>query len=278
MSKRTVIIVCGAAILVLGSLVFVRVQHQRDVEQRIAIASADALTATRVDGFVDRLVTVRTAALEAVAAARESGGALFTDIERAREQHAAQVRARRVAARASSSDGGGSPTRSDTGSAAALPRASGGLVIGDSVSLGAESCLQPLGYDVDSEVGRQFTVGLQHLRSHTADGLPDTVVLHLGTNGPFSSDGFSEAMSLTGTSRRVVWVTIQLPPRSQYSFVDSLNDMIRSQAQQYPNVRVADFAQAAARHPEWMAPDGIHISGAGCQGFADVVDDAVTVP
>lgn len=274
------IIACCAAAVLLGSLAFLRVRSQHELEQQVAVASADAVTATQVDGFVDRLVSVRTAALEAVAAAHDSGGALFTDIQRAREQHAELVQARRQAARrAAAADGGGSTTSAGGSSTTtATVRESGGLLIGDSVSLGAESCLDPLGYEVDSEVGRQFTVGLQHLRAHTSDGLPDTVVLHLGTNGPFSADGFTEAMSLTGTERRVVWVTIQLPPRSSYSFVDSLNDMIRSQARQYPNVRIADFARAAAQHPEWMAPDGIHISGAGCAGFADVVDDAVTSP
>ncbi|MFN8126774.1 MAG: hypothetical protein U0R64_09745 [Candidatus Nanopelagicales bacterium] len=278
MNRRTAIIVGCAVAVLLGTLAFLHVRHQREVEQQVAIASADAVTATQVEDFVDQLVTVRTAALEARAAARDSGRALFAEIERAREQHAAQVKARRVAARRAAVADAGSGNTGTTTVAATRTRPSGGLLIGDSVSLGAESCLQPLGYEVDSEVGRQFTVGLQHLRAHTATGLPGTVVLHLGTNGPFSSSGFDEAMSLVGGQRRVVWVTIQLPPRSQYSFAPSLNDMIRSKAREYDNVRVADFAAAAADHPEWLAPDGIHIAGPGCAGFAGVVDRAVTAP
>lgn len=161
---------------------------------------------------------------------------------------------------------------------AAQPREPGGLVVGDSVSLGAESCLAPLGYEVDSEVGRQFAVGWQRLKVHAAQGLPDSVVIHLGTNGPFSSGEFQQVMDLMGSQRRVVWVTIHLPAMSQYAFAESLNSMIRDLGAQYDNVRIADFAAAVADHPEWMYGDGIHINGAGCDGFTQVVNEAVTDP
>lgn len=264
--------IAGAAVLVL--------QRARlaQLRERVAIASSDAVTATSVDPFLDRLSAVRMVALESVDAAESAQLQVASHLQDARRLE--RLRLARAAARAEEPE----PTAAATGgdgsgtTGAPTPRPSGGLVIGDSVSLGAESCLDPLGYHVDSEVGRQFTTGLDHLRVHAADGLPRSVVIHLGTNGPFSSDGFSSAMALTGSERRVVWVTIALPPRSQYSFVDSLNDMIRSLAADYDNVRVADFARAAAQHPEWMASDGIHINGAGCEGFAQTVDAAVTAP
>jgi hypothetical protein len=162
--------------------------------------------------------------------------------------------------------------------AASQPRDSGGLIVGDSVSLGAQRCLAPLGYRLDSEVGRQFSVGLQRLQVQAAAGLPETVVVHLGTNGPFGADGFTTVMDLLGSAERVVWVTIALPDRSQYAFRDSLNAMIRDMAGDYGNVRVADFAAAAADHPEWFYDDGVHINSAGCAGFANVVNEAVTAP
>ncbi len=161
---------------------------------------------------------------------------------------------------------------------ARLARPSGGLIVGDSVSLGAEQCLTPMGYWLDSEVGRQFPVGLQRLRAQAAKGLPDTVVIHLGTNGPFTLAGFQEAMSLVRDQDRVVWVTIALPEQPQYQFRDSVNQMIRQQAARYENVRLADFAAAAAQHPEWFYEDGVHINSAGCAGFAQIVNEAVTSP
>lgn len=278
MTRRAVGITAAvvAAALVLAALGLVLGQRARAAEIRQAgqVAAADALAATDTSPFLQRLTAVRTAGFESVAAVRDSRRMVVHRIREARQAEAErQARAAERAAEAESSpDSGGSADTS------APPRSSGGLLIGDSVSLGAESCLADLGYHVDSEVGRQFTVGLDMLRVHAADGLPDTVVLHLGTNGPFDSSGFSSAMALTEGVERVVWVTIALPPASRYSFVDSLNAMIRSEARAYDNVRIADFATAASQHPEWLAGDGIHIAGPGCPGFAQVVDDAVTRP
>jgi hypothetical protein len=103
-------------------------------------------------------------------------------------------------------------------------------------------------------------------------------VVHLGTNGPFGTDGFRQVMDLLGNQRRVVWVTIALPGRSQYAFRDSLNRMITEQGGRYGNVRIADFGAASDQHPEWFYEDGVHINSAGCEGFARIVDDAVTEP
>jgi len=194
--------------------------------------------------------------LEKLAAARET--------RRAIEQREEVESTKHSAAKASEQSGGIDPRRS------------GGLLVGDSVSLGAKPCLTPKGYRVDSEVGRQFSVGWQRLRDHAADGLPQSVVVHLGTNGPFSASQFQEVMNLLGSQRRVVWVTIHLPNKSQYSFRDSLNAMIRDQAAAFPNVRLADLARQGAQNPQWFYDDGIHITSAGCAGFTALVDDAVT--
>ena len=269
-----------AVVVVAALVITVLVQRARaaEIHQAALVASADAVTATDKTDVLDILGTVRTVGFESLDAVRTARMRVMDDIraaEAAEKERIARQEARAAAAAESSSS---STTGTGGGGSAAEPRPSGGLVIGDSVSLGAESCLSGRGYRVDSEVGRQFSTGLDLLRVHAADGLPRTLVIHLGTNGPFDSSGFASAMQLADDVERVVWVTIALPPASRYSFVDSLNDMIRSQAAGYDNVRVADFASAAARHPEWLAGDGIHIAGAGCDGFTQVVDEAVTRP
>ena len=199
----------------------------------------------------------RRAQLRAERKARERARKRAAERKERREARQAQKEARRLAR---------------------LVRPAGGLIVGDSVSLGAEQCLAPMGYWLDSEVGRQFPAGLQRLRAQAAQGLPKTVVIHLGTNGPFTSSGFQEAMSLVSNRDRVVWVTIALPEQPRYQFRDAINDLIRQQSAGYENVRVADFAAAAAQHPEWFYQDGVHINSAGCAGFASVVNEAVTAP
>lgn len=270
--RARVLILVLALAVVAGTVIAVGWFHQRALEERIRVAAADAVVATDFDPLLDRLLRARTAGMESLDAIRRTGTTTTLLIDAARRKHAREVAARRAAARRAAA------RHVRQVRTAHRQRQSGGLLIGDSVSLGAESCLTPLGYTLDSEVGRQFAVGLERLRAHATDGLPGTVIVHLGTNGPFSADDFAAVMALTGSDRRVVWVTIALPDRSQYGFADSLNGMIRSLAAQYPNVRVADWAAAVAQHPDWMYDDGIHINSAGCTGFTGVVDAAVRAP
>lgn len=272
-----VLAVAVAIALVVGLLV----QRARaaEVAQAAQSASAEAVTAAGTTDFLDALSRVRTVGFESLDAVRSARMRVLDRIRSAASAERARI-ARQEAARSEVTAADSASSSSSGGDNAEPParRPSGGLLIGDSVSLGAQSCLAARGYRVDSEVGRQFSTGLDLLRGHAAGGLPRTVVIHLGTNGPFDSSGFASAMQLVSGVDRVVWVTIALPPAARYSFVDSLNSMIRSQAAAYDNVRVADFAAAAARHPEWLAGDGIHIAGAGCDGFTQVVDAAVTRP
>lgn len=269
----TAVVILIVAVAAASATLLVQRARLAELRQSAAVASANAVTAVTAEPLIDRLTLVRTAAWESVDATHAVRSSVLAQIRDERRAVARQQA--RKAARAASA---GTPATTSPAAASNEPRPSGGLLIGDSVSLGAESCLAQSGYRVDSEVGRQFTTGLDHLRVAAADGLPQTVVLHLGTNGPFSSEGFHEAMSLVGSQRRVVWVTIALPARSQYGFVSDLNDMIRSTAAQYDNARIADFARAAAANPSWLAADGIHIAGPGCDGFTRTVNAAVTQP
>ncbi len=269
----TAVVILIVAVAAASATLLVQRARLAELRQSAAVASANAVTAVTAEPLIDRLTLVRTAAWESVDATHAVRSSVLAQIRDERRAVARQQA--RKAARAASA---GTPATTSPAAASTQPRPSGGLLIGDSVSLGAESCLAQSGYRVDSEVGRQFTTGLDHLRVAAADGLPQTVVLHLGTNGPFSSEGFHEAMSLVGSQRRVVWVTIALPARSQYGFVSELNDMIRSTAAQYDNARIADFARAAAANPSWLAADGIHIAGPGCDGFTRTVNAAVTQP
>lgn len=258
-----------AVALVLGAALLVRWDHDRQVQRAATVASADAVAAVaQTDPVIEQLKRVRAAVQECLIAIRATHARTLGMIAAARQRQRQRIAARQAAQR---------QAQRQARRREAQQRESGGLLVGDSVSLGAQSCLEPLGYELDSEVGRQFTTGLSRLRAHAGDGLPDTVVVHLGTNGPFSADGFDEVMAVTGSQRRVVWVTIALPDVARYGFADDQNALIREMAARYSNVRVADWATAADEHPDWTA-DGIHLTSSGCDGFTSVVDAAVRAP
>ena len=68
--------------------------------------------------------------------------------------------------------------------------------------LGAAEELQAHGVFVDAHVSRQMKDYLPTCRTPKTRGLlGDTVVVHLGTNGPFSDDTLSTFMAPCATSR-----------------------------------------------------------------------------
>jgi hypothetical protein len=163
-----------------------------------------------------------------------------------------------------------------TNSPAAGVQRRGGLVIGDSVALGAESCLARLGFDVDAVQSRSFDAGFTALRQRPRASLPSAVVIHLGTNGPFSASEFHAVMAHIGGDRHVTWVTIALPDRDPYGFEGSLNAMIKSLASSYNNTSVADWNRASRDKGHWFYNDQIHINSQGCEGFGNVVGAATS--
>ena len=140
------------------------------------------------------------------------------------------------------------------------------LVIGDSVLYDAVPTLAHLGFQSDAMVCRQMSQGLALLRQRGAT-LPHLVVLELGTNGLVSEAYIDEALNILGPARVLVMLTPYhgVTPSDAYT--------IRSAARLHRGrMMVLDWDRLAGEHPQWLAPDGIHLSGAaGIAGFAKLV-------
>ena len=135
--------------------------------------------------------------------------------------------------------------------------------------LGAQPCLETLGFTVNAVQGRTFREGMAALDA-TTDRLPKRVVLGLGTNGTFTEEEFASAMErLSG--HEVFWVTIHLPDEERYSFANALNGMIARNVEEYPNAHLIDWDIIADEHPEWLYDDGIHLRPEACAQYAEVV-------
>jgi hypothetical protein len=148
------------------------------------------------------------------------------------------------------------------------------FAIGDSVMLGAKSCLQDRGYTVDAQGSRQAWAVAEELRS--ASLLPRQIVIHTGTNGGATRKEIRRIVQAIGPLHEVVLLTVQLPNgTTRYTFEDSTNRAIRAIADRYPNVHVADWNEASDRHPGWTWGDGIHLTPKGCLGFTRVVTKAL---
>lgn len=144
-------------------------------------------------------------------------------------------------------------------------------MVGDSVLLGASPSIlavQP-DYVIDAKVGRQLVQAGSVLDSLEAQGLlRQTVVMELGTNGAFSVEKGQELINRLGSGRTIYWVTVY---GRELGWQEESNATIRQLAAQNENVHIIDWSQAVSGHPEWLCGDGIHLSAAGRDAYANIV-------
>jgi hypothetical protein len=146
--------------------------------------------------------------------------------------------------------------------------------IGDSVMLAAASDLQAAipNIAIDAVVGRQVPAALEILRERRAAGtLGSVVIIHMGTNGSFTSAQFDEMMRLLSGVGRVLFVDVKCP--TSWEAADNL--MLQEAAKRYPGVVLVSWYAASANRPELFWDDGIHLRPEGARVYAALVAAAV---
>lgn len=144
--------------------------------------------------------------------------------------------------------------------------------VGDSVMLGASGALEKaLDVTVDAAVARQSNTIEQRIEERKAAGqLENVVVIHAGTNGTAYWDDLKE--TLDGLQdRQVVLVTVHTPN----SWMDDSNRNIRGMANQFDNVRIADWELASRGHREYFVVDGTHLTTEGIKAYVDTIETAL---
>ena len=143
------------------------------------------------------------------------------------------------------------------------------LAIGDSVMLGAEQSLQRdiPGIFVDAKVSRQFWDATAVLQAYKNEGLlPPTIVVHMGTNGAFSDAQFAQMMEVVG-NRTIFFVNAREPR----TWETEVNQRLATDTVKYPNAHLIDWHDWSNQHPDWFVSDGIHLTAAGAQGYAQLI-------
>ena len=146
------------------------------------------------------------------------------------------------------------------------------ITIGDSVMLGARWVLRKRGVAVvDAKESRQAYTAPGLMKRRGAR-LQSNVVVHLGTNGSFSTSICKDIMLAAGPARRVFMVTIAVPR----SWERRNNALIRRCAASSPGrTFLIDWHRVAARHPKWLYSDHVHLRPTGAKGYARMIAHAV---
>lgn len=139
--------------------------------------------------------------------------------------------------------------------------------------LGARDTLKSVipGTRVDAEVSRMPGAFIGPLKRYVARGrLAPIVVIHPATNGVLPPDMFRQMLTLLQDIPRVVVVNSHMPR----SWRDPNNKVINDILPEFGNAVLADWEAASQGHPEYFVSDGIHLTPAGAQAYAELIKQA----
>ena len=144
---------------------------------------------------------------------------------------------------------------------------------GDSVILGIRTALseiRPL-LVVNARVGRAAPELLQEMTRDLEKAAGSTVVMDLGNNDLLNEDTVRAIFELAKESPRVVVVNTAVPR----PYRDANNELVAELAAQYSNVKIVDWNAISDGHPEYFAPDGVHLVPTGVSAYVMAIDEAL---
>ena len=141
------------------------------------------------------------------------------------------------------------------------PEVDGLWVTGDSVILGIRASLdaqKPISV-MNARIGRQAPELLEVMQSDKAQVSNSPVIFNLGNNGVLNRDDVQAIFERVKDQPQVIVVNtaVSRPWR------DANNSLVAEVAQQYSTVTLIDWNSISMGHPEYFAPDGIHLVPTG---------------
>ncbi len=172
------------------------------------------------------------------------------------------------------------PTRVTTVVAPAQPQIvtppgrSGLWVTGDSIILGIRDKLQsqfPIAL-INARVGRQIGELIQVVKSDQIGLENSPVIFDLGNNNHLAEMDVRTLFNLLHGQPKVVVVDTAVPR----SWREDNNRLIHLVLKDYPAVQLVDWATISVGHPEYFAPDGVHLSEEGGKVYVGAIEEALT--
>jgi peptidoglycan/LPS O-acetylase OafA/YrhL len=150
---------------------------------------------------------------------------------------------------------------------------SGLWVTGDSVILGIRNKLaaQEEIALINARVGRQIQELIKEVEADKPRVGESKVVLNVGNNNSVSREDMVKLLELLKDQPRVVVVNTSVPR----TWRDGNNKIISEVVSKYPNAVLVDWASIAENHPEFFAPDGVHLIEAGSDVYVASILEAL---
>ena len=148
-------------------------------------------------------------------------------------------------------------------------------VTGDSVILGIRNKLAA-NEDIaliNARVGRQIQELIKAVEADKPKVSNSTVVLNVGNNNSVSREDMTALMELLKNQPKIIVINTSVPR----TWRDGNNKVISEVVSNYPNATLIRWDQIAENHPEFFAPDGVHLVEAGSDVYVAAILDALNV-
>lgn len=145
-------------------------------------------------------------------------------------------------------------------------------VTGDSVILGIHYELEVRSHIalINARVGRQATELLEVMKKDKANVIDSTVIFNLGNNNRLTSEQVSSIFEEVKDQPKIIVVNTAVPR----GWRDENNALIAQFAKTYGAILI-DWAAISTGHPEYFAPDGVHLVPTGVRAYVDAITAAL---
>lgn len=143
-------------------------------------------------------------------------------------------------------------------------------VVGDSVILGIRSQLDSKHHIglINARVGRQAFELLEVIKRDKPKMSDSTTIINLGNNNRLQESEVAELFYELREQPLVIVVNTAVPR----GWRDENNQIIDVEAAKYSNIKVVDWAKKSENHPEYFAPDGVHLIPNGISAYIEAIE------
>lgn len=146
-------------------------------------------------------------------------------------------------------------------------------VTGDSVILGIRyelGDLRTIGL-INARVGRQAPELLEVIKHDKLSVGDAPIIFNLGNNNALTQTQVSDIFAEVADQSQIIVVNTAVPR----PWRDANNSLISEYAAQNPRIVVVDWAKISVNHPEYFAPDGVHLRVAGIKVYVAAILDVL---
>ena len=124
---------------------------------------------------------------------------------------------------------------------------------------------------MNARVGRQIFELIDAVTADQPQVSQNTVVMDVGNNNRITRESLVQLLDLVKNQPHVILMNTSVPR----GWKDANNVIIREVSAIYPNVTLVDWAEISTNHPEFFAPDGVHLNDNGSDVYVAAIVEAL---